>query len=196
MFYTLRNFLGSWSYGLMKWEAALVLTFWNNRMMHVGRGHQYPLHVEYVHIDVTLSFIQGILSEALLSHPRLKLDRKIALVKALGKVIWIQNDLFAKWYARDGDEFEKEMEVPKIEKEEYLHGKKILHDESESGSESELMRRLLAVYEEWYTTVEVQVDQSDVSVTPASTPTLPTGLPLANSPSTPTMSISVCERDS
>jgi hypothetical protein len=25
---------------------------------------------------------------------------------------------------RDGDEFEKEMEVPKIEKEGYLHGKK------------------------------------------------------------------------
>lgn len=63
-----------------------------------------------------------------------------------------------------------------------------------------LMRKLLAVqryecrdgeniygrrctYEEWYTTVEVQVDQSDASVTPASTPTLPTGLSLANSPS-------------
>lgn len=106
-------------------------------MMHVGRGRQHPLHVEYVHIGVTLSFIQDILSEALLSHPRLKLDRKIALVKALGKVTWIQNDLFAKWYVRDGDEFEKEMEVPKIEKEGYLHGKKILHDESESGSESE-----------------------------------------------------------
>ena len=105
--------------------------------MHVGRGRQHPLHVEYIHIGVTLSFIQDILSEALLSHPRLKLDRKIALVKALGKIIWIRNDLFAKWYARDGDEFKKEMEVPKIEKDGYLHGKKILHDESESGSESE-----------------------------------------------------------
>ena len=58
-------------------------------MMHVGRGRQHPLHVEYVHISVTLSFIQDILSEALLSHLRLKLDRKIALVKALGKAIWI-----------------------------------------------------------------------------------------------------------
>jgi hypothetical protein len=102
----------------------------------IGRGRQHPLHVEYVHIGVTLSFIQDILSEALLSHPRLKLDREIALVEALGKVIWIQNDLFAKWYVRDGGEFEKEG---------YLHGKKILHDESESGSESELIRRLLAV---------------------------------------------------
>lgn len=55
-------------------------------MMHVGRGRQHPLHVEYVHISVTLSFIHDILSEALLSHLRLKLDRKI-LVEALGKVI-------------------------------------------------------------------------------------------------------------
>ena len=33
------------------------------------------------------------------------MERKIALVKALSKVIWIQNDLFAKWYVRDGEEF-------------------------------------------------------------------------------------------
>jgi len=45
-------------------------------MMHVSCGRQHPLHVEYVHIGVTPSFIQDILSEALLSHPRLKLDRK------------------------------------------------------------------------------------------------------------------------
>jgi len=106
-------------------------------MMHVGRGRTHPLHVEYVHIGVTLSFIQDVLTEALLSHPRLRMDRKIALVKALGKVIWIQNDLFAKWYVRDGDEFEEEIQAPEVERDGYLHGKKILHDGSESESESE-----------------------------------------------------------
>jgi hypothetical protein len=65
------------------------------------------------------------------------MDRKIALVKALSKVIWIQNDLFAKWYVRDGDEFVDEKLVPEIEPEGYLHGKKILHDGSESESEIE-----------------------------------------------------------
>lgn len=105
--------------------------------MHVGQGRVHPLHVEYVHIGVTLSFIQDILTEAILSHPRLKMDRKIALVKALSKVIWIQNDLFAKWYVRDGDEFAEERLVPEIEPEGYLHGKKILHDGSESESEIE-----------------------------------------------------------
>lgn len=106
-------------------------------MMHVGQGRAHPLHVEYVHIGVTLSFIQDVFTEAVLSHPRLKMERKIALVKALSKVIWIQNDLFAKWYVRDGDEFEDDKLVPEIEPEGYLHGKKILRDESESGSDIE-----------------------------------------------------------
>lgn len=106
-------------------------------MMHVGQGRTHPLHVEYVHIGVTLSFIQDVLTEAILSHPRLKMDRKIALVKALSKVIWIQNDLFAKWYVRDGEEFAEERLVPEIEPEGYLHGKKVVHDGGESESEIE-----------------------------------------------------------
>lgn len=106
-------------------------------MMHVGQGRVHPLHVEYVHIGATLSFIQDVLTEAILSHPRLKMDRKIALVKALGKVIWIQNDLFAKWYVRDGDEFKAEALLPEVEPEGFLHGKRVLHDGSESESEIE-----------------------------------------------------------
>lgn len=108
-------------------------------MMHVGLGRAHPLHIEYIHIGVCLSFIQDILTEAILSHPRLPLQRKIALVKALSKVIWIQNDLFAKWYVRDGDEFKGEdtEEEIVIEKEGYLHGKKILaYDEESEGGES------------------------------------------------------------
>lgn len=106
-------------------------------MMHVGQGRAHPLHVEYVHVGVTLSFVQDIITEAVLSHPRLKMDRKIALVKALSKVIWIQNDLFAKWYVRDGEEFAEQRLVPEVEPEGYLHGKRVLRDGSESESEIE-----------------------------------------------------------
>jgi hypothetical protein len=99
-------------------------------MMHVGQGRTHPLHVEYVHIGVTLGFIQDVLIEAILCHPRLKMERKVALVKALAKVIWIQNDLFAKWYVRDGDEFFGErVLVPEIEAEGWLDGKKVLDGE-------------------------------------------------------------------
>jgi hypothetical protein len=103
-------------------------------MMHVGQGRAHPLHVEYIHIGVTLSFVQDIITEAVLSHPRLKMDKKIALVKALSKVIWIQNDLFAKWYVRDGEEFQEVRLVREVEPEGYLHGKRVL---SESESEIE-----------------------------------------------------------
>lgn len=102
-------------------------------MMHTGIGRTHPLHVEYVHIGATLAVIQDVLTEAILSHPRLHLARKIAIVKALGKVIWIQNDLFAKWYVHDGDEYTDGIDYGVIEKEGWLHGKKVLaHDEEEA----------------------------------------------------------------
>lgn len=109
-----------------------TLEFWEYLdkvgMMHVGQGRQHPLHIEYVHIGACLAFIQDTITEALLSHPRLPMPRKIALVKAIGKVIWVQNDLFAKWYVRDGDEYMAEMEKPEIEPEGYLNGRKVLED--------------------------------------------------------------------
>ena len=105
-------------------------------MMHVGLGRAHPLHVEYIHLGVCLSFIQDIMTEAILSHPRLPLPRKIALVKAIGKVIWIQNDLMAKWHVKDGQEFEDSEEEITIEEEGYLHGKKVLEDLEEDGEEA------------------------------------------------------------
>ena len=106
--------------------------------MHVGLGRTHPLHIEYIHIGACLSFIQDIMTEAILSHPRLPLSNKIALVKALGKIIWIQNDLFAKWHIRDGvEEFAVEHEEIVIEKEGYLHGKKILGSSDEEGEEED-----------------------------------------------------------
>jgi len=97
-------------------------------MMHVGQGRKHPLHIEYVHIGACLAIIQDVIFEAILSHPRLQLDRKIAIVKAIGKVLWIQNDLFAKWYVRDGDEYADEKEETEIEREGYLHGVKIIDE--------------------------------------------------------------------
>lgn len=41
-------------------------------------------------------------------------------------MLWIQNDLFAKWYVRDGDEFEEQRPEVEIEGEGILHGKKII----------------------------------------------------------------------
>ncbi|KAK7973967.1 hypothetical protein PG990_011431 [Apiospora arundinis] len=120
-------------------------------MMHVGLGRKHPLHIEYIHMGVCLGFIQDILTDAIMSHPKLSLQRKTAFVRAIGKVIWIQNDLIAKWHVRDGEEFthrkkhteqnnEEEDEDDDsdtvIEQEGYLHGKKILDDIDEMGEPS------------------------------------------------------------
>ncbi|KAK3985681.1 Protoglobin-domain-containing protein [Cladorrhinum sp. PSN332] len=104
-------------------------------MMHTGIGRTHPLHIEYIHIGAGLAVIQDVLTEAILSHPRLHLQRKMAIVKALGKVIWIQNDLFTKWYVHDGEEYTDGMDYGIIEKEGWLHGKKVINEEDEAPSE-------------------------------------------------------------
>lgn len=105
-------------------------------MMHTGIGRTHPLHIEYIHIGAALAVIQDVLSEAILSHPRLHIARKISIVKALGKVIWIQNDLFTKWYVNDGDEFTDGMDYGEVEKEGWLHGRKVIHDDEASSETS------------------------------------------------------------
>lgn len=107
-------------------------------LMHCGQGRMHPLNVEYIHIGVCLGYIQDIFTEALLSHPQLGMQRKIALVRAINKLIWMQNDLFAKWYVRDGAEFAGESsDLPVEEKEGYVDGKKILGEDSQSSISSE-----------------------------------------------------------
>ncbi|KHN94095.1 uncharacterized protein MAM_08025 [Metarhizium album ARSEF 1941] len=97
-------------------------------MTHVGLGRRHPLHIEYVHLGACLGFIQDVLTEAILSHPRLHMYRMIALVKALNKVIWIQNDFMARWHVREADGFGLLESDVSIEKEGYLHGRQILDD--------------------------------------------------------------------
>ncbi|KAM0514478.1 hypothetical protein ACHAPE_006771 [Trichoderma viride] len=98
-------------------------------MMHVGLGRKHPLNVEYIHLGACLGYIQDVLNEAILSHPRLHIQRKIALVKALNKVIWVQNDLMARWHIKDGAEYGNPEAEIEVESEGYLHGKKVFNDE-------------------------------------------------------------------
>ncbi|PHH87653.1 hypothetical protein CDD83_8587 [Cordyceps sp. RAO-2017] len=106
-------------------------------MMHVGLGRKHPLHIEYVHLGACLGYIQDIMTEAILSHPRMHIQRKTALVKALNKVIWIQNDLMAKWHVKDGADLKvADPEDLEIEREGYLHGHKILDETLEDGADA------------------------------------------------------------
>ncbi|KIX96328.1 uncharacterized protein Z520_08106 [Fonsecaea multimorphosa CBS 102226] len=111
-------------------------------LMHVGKGRRNPLHVDYIFLGACLGYIQDSMTEAILSHPRLELTQKIAIVKAIGKVIWIQNDLMAKWHVEDGREFldeeiEGDLEAEAREPEGYLNGKRILGNGGVGGEDDD-----------------------------------------------------------
>jgi hypothetical protein len=102
-------------------------------MMHSGQVRRSPLNIEYIHLGVCMAYIQDIWIEAMMSHPHLSLRRKIALVRAVNKILWIQNDLFARYHVHDGDEFADEMsELSFDDREGYLGDKKILGSSSSS----------------------------------------------------------------
>jgi hypothetical protein len=84
-------------------------------MMHSGQLRMDPLSVEYIHIGACIGYIQDIMIEAIMSLPQLSLRRKTALLRALTKVLWIQNDMFARWHVKDGDEFADEISLMSME---------------------------------------------------------------------------------
>ncbi|CAL5867605.1 uncharacterized protein PFLUO_LOCUS1824 [Penicillium psychrofluorescens] len=87
-------------------------------MMHSGQLRMDPLSVEYIHIGACIGYIQDIMIEAIMSHQQLSLRRKIALLRALTKVLWIQNDMFARWHVKDGDEFADEISLMSMDDQE------------------------------------------------------------------------------
>lgn len=94
-----------------------------------------PLNIEYIHIGACMGYIQDIWIGAMMSHPQLSLRRKIALVRAVNKILWIQNDLFARYHVHDGEEFMDGMsEISFEDQEGYIGDKKILGSTSGSSN--------------------------------------------------------------
>lgn len=107
-------------------------------MMHSGQVRRSPLNIEYIHLGACLGYIQDIWIEAMMSHPHLSLRRKIALVRAVNKILWIQNDLFARYHSIDGEEFADEMsEYNEDEQEGYVGDKRILGNSSGSSTDDD-----------------------------------------------------------
>ncbi|PPQ68286.1 hypothetical protein CVT24_005102 [Panaeolus cyanescens] len=77
-------------------------------IMHTGttpgflhRAKKPALRVEYIHCAILLGYVEDILVDAVLNHPDLDLATKTAVIRAANKIIWIQNDLFARHYVKD-----------------------------------------------------------------------------------------------
>ena len=71
-------------------------------IIHTGETHK-NLRVEFVHMNALLGFVEDIVINAVLDIPAEELDlaTKKAVIRAFNKLLWIQNDLFARHYVVD-----------------------------------------------------------------------------------------------
>ena len=90
-------------------------------MAHTGEaGFQHrkgkpALRVEYVHLGLLLGFVEDLVIGAVMGMKDVELEKRVAVVAAWNKVLWIQNDLFARQYVVDWDTGSrpKDVEEPK-----------------------------------------------------------------------------------
>lgn len=75
--------------------------------MHAGHNRRIPLHVDVIHFTLLLGHLLNVLNEAIITSTTLPTQHKAPLVQAWSKLFWIQNDLFAKWHIRDGDQYDQ-----------------------------------------------------------------------------------------
>ncbi|KAI8807297.1 Protoglobin-domain-containing protein [Cladochytrium replicatum] len=62
------------------------------------------INVEYVHINALFGWLHGFVASTVAKIDEIDNETKAAVLGAWSKLLWIQNDLFAKYYVRDGEE--------------------------------------------------------------------------------------------
>jgi hypothetical protein len=73
--------------------------------IHVNlKGSSGKAHIDYVHCSALFGFVTSFVVDALMN-AGLPHDVEKKTVLAFNKLLWIQNDFFAKWYVRDGDQY-------------------------------------------------------------------------------------------
>ncbi|KAI9739463.1 MAG: hypothetical protein M1818_005151 [Claussenomyces sp. TS43310] len=87
--------------------------FWkylnNVGIMHTGRpGFKHresrpELRVDYIHMGLTLSYVSDVILNAVMKMDDVPFEKRLAVVRAFNKVIWMQNDLFARHYINDAE---------------------------------------------------------------------------------------------
>ena len=79
-------------------------------VMHTGSpGFKYrerrpELRVEFMHMALLLGYLEDIIVEAVMGMETVELGTKVQVLRAWNKILWIQNDLFSRHYAKNVDE--------------------------------------------------------------------------------------------
>ena len=60
--------------------------------------------MELIHCTVLLGYVEDILVNAVMTHPDLDIDTKNAVLRAVNKLLWIQQDLFQRHYLKEEEQ--------------------------------------------------------------------------------------------
>jgi len=71
--------------------------------IHTSKAGSKAISVEYIHVNALLGYVEDIVLDALLS-AQINDDVKKRTIRAFNKLLWIQNDLFARNYVTDGQD--------------------------------------------------------------------------------------------
>ncbi|KAI5298848.1 hypothetical protein KEM55_002852, partial [Ascosphaera atra] len=73
--------------------------------MHRGRILIHPLHIEYLHMNVMLGYVQDLFFETISNNKEFSGEFRFQLIRSMNKLLNVQNDLITRWYVKDGEEF-------------------------------------------------------------------------------------------
>ncbi|KAF8998248.1 hypothetical protein BDQ17DRAFT_1428540 [Cyathus striatus] len=79
-------------------QIAFRKDFLKGYIVKLHRSKRPGLRVEYIHCVILLGFVEDIIISTVIAHPGLDTETKLAVSKAVNKILWIQNDLFARHY--------------------------------------------------------------------------------------------------
>ncbi|KAG9246513.1 Protoglobin-domain-containing protein [Calycina marina] len=93
-------------------ESSFWLYMNNVGIMHTGkpgfkhREKKPELRVEFIHMGALLGYVIDLVIGAVMEMDALDLQTKSRVLRAFNKVLWIQNDLFARHYLKDSEDGE------------------------------------------------------------------------------------------
>ena len=71
------------------------------------RAKRPELRVEYMHLGLLLGYVEDIVLGAVMGMDTIDTEKKSSVIRAWSKLLWLQNDLFARRYVVDKDTGEK-----------------------------------------------------------------------------------------
>lgn len=79
-------------------------------IMHTGSPgfkhgqHRPELRVEYEHTALLLGYLEDMIVDAVMGMAEVEFETRVAVFRAWNKVLWVQNDLFARHYVKGVEE--------------------------------------------------------------------------------------------